>query len=62
MGRVRQKWIKSVAKEILEKYYDKFTNNFDENKKILKELGIIDKKTLRNRIAGYITHLKTKST
>ncbi len=51
-----------MALKILEQYPEKFTENFDENKKVLKELGIIDKKGLRNKVAGYITHLKTKST
>lgn len=47
--------IKRLSNELLERYYDKFTINFDENKKSISDLATIQSKLLRNKIAGYIT-------
>lgn len=57
MGRVRTKTIKRGAKVLLEKYYQKLTSDFHVNKKILSEVGQVPSKRLRNKIAGYATHL-----
>ncbi len=46
---------KRLAEEILKKYPNKFTTDFDENKKLVEEVVIITTKTLRNKLAGYIT-------
>ena len=61
MGRVRTAMIKKMAMMLLEKYGDKFTDNFEENKKLLKEILTIPSKKIRNVLAGYITELKSKS-
>jgi len=53
--------VKRVSIEILEKHGDRFTSDFNKNKLILMELVIITSKNLRNKIAGYITNLKTQS-
>jgi small subunit ribosomal protein S17e len=47
--------IKRISTELLEKYPDRFIVDFDENKKIIKEIAIVRSKILRNKIAGYIT-------
>jgi small subunit ribosomal protein S17e len=47
--------IKRISTELLEKYPDRFSVDFEENKKIIKEIAIVRSKILRNRIAGYIT-------
>jgi len=57
MGRVRTKTVKKAARVLIEKYYSKMTNDFHINKKILSEVGQIPTKRLRNKIAGYATHL-----
>jgi small subunit ribosomal protein S17e len=54
MGRIRGKWVKNIAKKLVEKYPDKFNNNFDDNKKFIEGLKIIEDKPIRNKIAGYI--------
>jgi len=47
--------------EIVEKYPDRVSLDFDENKKLLEEICDIHGKLLRNKIAGYIVRwLKTK--
>ncbi|AEF96857.1 30S ribosomal protein S17e [Methanotorris igneus] len=56
MGRIRQSFIKRIGDELIEKYKDKFTTDFETNKKIVQEVALISTKRLRNRIAGYITH------
>merc|ERR1712168_737855 len=57
MGRVRNKTIKKSARVIMEKYYTKLTYDFDTNKRICEEVAIIPSKKLRNKIAGFVTHL-----
>ncbi|MEM3506253.1 MAG: 30S ribosomal protein S17e [Candidatus Bathyarchaeia archaeon] len=58
MGKVRTKPIKKIAKELIKTYPEKFTTDFEVNKKILQEIINSKTKKIRNRIAGYITRLK----
>ncbi len=44
-----------ISKSLLENNELKFTNDFEENKKILDEHANISSKKLRNQIAGYIS-------
>ena len=60
MGRIRGKWIKSIAEKLVEKYPEKFSDDFKNNKEILEEMGIIDDKVVRNKIAGYIISILEK--
>jgi len=55
LGRVRQAFIKRIGNELIEKFGDRFTTDFDTNKKIVEEVALVSTKRLRNRIAGYIT-------
>merc|ERR1712219_38216 len=57
MGRVRTKTVKKSAKVIIERYNPKLTLDFETNKRICDEIAIIASKRLRNKIAGYTTHL-----
>ncbi|XP_014262143.1 40S ribosomal protein S17 [Cimex lectularius] len=57
MGRVRTKTIKKASRVIIEKYYTKLTLDFHTNKRICEEIAIIPTKSLRNKIAGFVTHL-----
>lgn len=57
MGNVRSEKVKKIARELIKKYPDKFTANFEENKKILSSLVLVPSAKLRNSIAGYITRL-----
>ena len=57
MGKVRISIVKRTARELLEKYPELFTDDFEHNKNMVKKLIETDSKRLRNRIAGYITHL-----
>lgn len=60
MGRIRTKHVKNIAKEILQKYFELFTNDFEKNKKILEKIAVFRSKKLRNVVAGYITSLIKK--
>ena len=57
MGRVRTRTVKRSARVIIEKYYAKLTLDFQMNKKICEEVAVIPSKRLRNKIAGFTTHL-----
>jgi small subunit ribosomal protein S17e len=49
MGRVRPRYIKSLGEKLLEMYPDRFTDNFEENKKAVAELADIPSKSVRIR-------------
>ena len=56
MGNIRQTNIKNIAFKLLEKYPKHFiAGDFQYNKNKVAELTDVKSKTLRNRIAGYIT-------
>jgi len=57
LGKVRPERVKKIAKELLKRYPDKFTTEFEDNKKVLGSVSKIPSVRLRNRIAGYITRL-----
>lgn len=57
MGRVRTKTVKKSSRQVIEKYYSRMTLDFHTNKKILEEVALIPSKRLRNKIAGFSTHL-----
>jgi small subunit ribosomal protein S17e len=57
MGTVKPAYIKIIAIELVKKYPDAFTGNFDENKKLVSQFTNISSKTIRNRVAGYITRI-----
>lgn len=57
MGRVRTKTVKKASRVIIEKYYARLTQDFHTNKRVAEEVAIIQSKRLRNKIAGFTTHL-----
>jgi small subunit ribosomal protein S17e len=62
MGKVRTILIKKVSKELINKYPDVFTTDFEKNKKLMDKYLEVDSKHLRNRISGYVVNLmKIKS-
>jgi small subunit ribosomal protein S17e len=61
MGRIKTTPIKRATQAIFEKGKSEFTNDFNENKKILEKYAEFQSKKIRNVVAGYLTRLnKTK--
>ncbi len=59
-GKVRTELEKRIARELVERFPDKFTTDFETNKKLVESLTNISSKKLRNRVAGYITQLQNQ--
>lgn len=57
MGRVRQTYIKRLAKDLVSADEERFSDDFDENKEKLEEVADFKSKKLRNRVAGYIVRV-----
>lgn len=55
MGNVRTDQIKRTAKELMKRFPDKFTIDFDNNKHMVSALTQGTTIKVRNQIAGYIT-------
>lgn len=50
--------VKRTAYEILAKYSDNFSSDFEKNKIVFDELVLVRSKQLRNEIVGFITKIK----
>jgi small subunit ribosomal protein S17e len=57
LGKVRTEQVKRIARELMERYPDKFTTDFENNKKLVNSLTNITSTKLRNRVAGYTARL-----
>ena len=55
MGAIRPAVIKRVARELVEKYPDKFTSDFNTNKELVAKYTNVQTKKVRNLLAGYVT-------
>lgn len=61
MGNVRPEKVKRIAHELIRLYPNRFTSDFEENKKVITSMASFSSTRLRNRIAGYITRLVSLS-
>ncbi|MDR1954544.1 MAG: 30S ribosomal protein S17e [Candidatus Methanoplasma sp.] len=55
MGRIRPTYIKRISIELLNKYPQAFSRDFENNKEMVNNLTDVYSVKMRNRIAGYIT-------
>jgi len=55
MGRIKTKAVKRITVELVENYFDEFTEDFDSNKEIVEKYTDIPSKKLRNKVVGYVT-------
>ncbi len=53
--------VKRMSNELLERFPDKFTIDFNENKEAIKNYAQVRSKELRNKIAGYITSVVNRN-
>ena len=58
MGKVRPENVKKVSRELVERYPDKFSTDFQANKRAIDTLVQVYSPKLKNRIAGYVTRLQ----
>ena len=61
MGKIRPTYIKRIAEDLVKKFPDRFTTDFENNKKVVAELADITTVKMRNRIAGYVTRTVKKA-
>ncbi len=54
---MRTKTVKRSARLIVERYYAKLTSDFHLNKRLCDEVSVTPSKRMRNKIAGFVTHL-----
>lgn len=57
MGKIRPAYIKRLARELVQKYPDVFTTDFETNKRLVEKYANVPSKKVRNRVAGYIVRL-----
>jgi small subunit ribosomal protein S17e len=62
MGRIKQTYLKRVAEKLMKEYSDVFTADFQHNKTMVQEHTDITSKSIRNKIAGYVTRAVKKKT
>lgn len=58
MGRIKTSFVKHLGREIFEKNAEKFTDDFEQNKKLVDQFAYFKSKKMRNIVAGYVTALK----
>ena len=60
MGQIKNTFVKHLAKRLIEKYPDKFTNDFEKNKEELDKMITLESKKIRNLVAGCLVHVIRK--
>ena len=56
LGKVKTEHIKRLAKELMERFPEKFSSDFNANKHTVDLLTEGATSKVRNQVAGYITH------
>jgi len=56
LGNIKNQFIKNLAKTLIEKYPDRFTNSFEKNKEEMDKIVILESKKIRNKVAGCLVH------
>lgn len=57
MGKVRTEQVKRIANELIRRFPQKFSDSFEDNKRAVGMFVPGSTTRVRNRIAGYITHV-----
>jgi small subunit ribosomal protein S17e len=55
LGNVKTEQIKRTAKELIKRYHDKFSGDFEKNKHLVNSFVQGGTPKVKNQIAGYIT-------
>lgn len=59
MGNIRPTYIKRVAIELVQRYPEQFTGDYQHNKQMVSKLTDVRSVSMRNKIAGYVTRYRT---
>jgi len=59
MGNIRPTYIKRVAIELVHRYPEQFTGDYQHNKEMVSKLTDVRSISMRNKIAGYVTRYRT---
>jgi small subunit ribosomal protein S17e len=59
---IKPKYVKQMGNLLLERYPQAFNTDFETNKENVTELTNVESKSVRNRIAGYVTRKKGGAT
>ena len=57
MGKIRTKTVKRASRQVVEKYFNKLNKDFYSNKRVVLDVTLAASKKLKNKIAGYTTHI-----
>jgi len=60
LGKIRPTYIKRIAEDLVRKFPDRFTTDFEHNKKMVDEVADVSTVKVRNRIAGYVTRRRKR--
>lgn len=60
MGNIRSTYIKRIAVQLVERFPNEFTDDYEHNKRKVSELTDVRSVMMRNRIAGYVTRFRQK--
>ncbi len=59
MGNIRPTYIKRVAIELVQRYPEQFSEDYQHNKQMVSKLTDVQSVSMRNKIAGYVTRYRT---
>ena len=59
MGNIRPTYIKRVAIELVQRYPEQFSADYQHNKIMVGKLTDVRSVSMRNKIAGYVTRYRT---
>ena len=52
---IKPAYVKRISRALIERYPERFSDDFDENKETVTLVTNVESKRVRNRIAGYVT-------
>ena len=55
MGAIKTSEVKNLAEDLIREHGDRFSESFEDNKKVMHESKPIKSKKVRNVVAGYLT-------
>ena len=58
---IKPAYVKRISRELIERYPERFSDDFDENKEAVTLVTNVESKRVRNRIAGYVTRKNRKN-